>query len=109
MMILMKMYARLFQRRDGRAALLSALEQLPVEYDVGVPSAPADRGLRRRHPGLQRGLPQGAQGFTFFYISSNRFVSPFFSNPALLLWGKVGPIYLQSNIHLIIDSLKIKK
>lgn len=43
----------LLQRRHGRAALLPALEQLPVEYDVGVPPAPADRGIRRRHPGVQ--------------------------------------------------------
>lgn len=53
---------RLLQRRHGRAALLPALEQLPVEHDVGVPPAPADRGLRRRHPGMQRGLVKGAQG-----------------------------------------------
>jgi len=41
------------QRRHGRAALLPALEQLPIEYDIGDAPAPADRGLRRRHPGVQ--------------------------------------------------------
>lgn len=50
----------LLQRRHGRAALLPALEQLPVEHDVRVSSAPADRSLRRRHPGMQRGLVKGA-------------------------------------------------
>ena len=52
----------LLQRRHGRAALLPALEQLPVEHDVRLSSAAADGGLRGRHPGLQRGFVKGAQG-----------------------------------------------
>jgi len=59
---LIDLFVFLLQRRHGRAALLPALEQLPVEYDVGVSPAPADRGLRRRHPGVQRSLIKGAQG-----------------------------------------------
>lgn len=43
----------LLQRRHGRAALLPALEQLPVKHDVRFPSASADRSVRRRHAGLQ--------------------------------------------------------
>lgn len=38
------------------------MEQLPVEHDVGVPPASADRGVRRRHPGVQRGILKSAQG-----------------------------------------------
>jgi len=47
-----RFFFSLLQRRYGRAALLPALGQLSVEHDVGVSSTPADRGLRRRYPGL---------------------------------------------------------
>ena len=63
----------MLQRRDGRAALLPALEQLPVEHDVRVPPTPADRGVRRRHAGLQRGVLKGAQGI-------HAFIAAFFMN-----------------------------
>lgn len=52
----------LLQRRHGRAALLPALEQLPIEHDVRFPSTPSDRSFRRRHAGMQRSFLKSTQG-----------------------------------------------
>lgn len=42
-------------------AILSSMEQLPKQHDVGVPPVASKRGLRRCHSGLQRLIAESTQ------------------------------------------------